>query len=158
MSPVTPLIISINPIWHKQFVLVPFWIMSENDKTCYRSVRHRVWRIYSNIRIFEYIGYKYIFGHSFVSIFWYKYIRIFVCVNFLIRIYSDIHSYQKIIRIYSFLLKFSQYIWILIHTVLAICRHSEPFMNSLILGSLFDLTIYNQFNASTLSHFLQIIF
>ena len=33
------------------------------------------------IRIFEYIGHEYIFRHSFVSI-------------FLLRIYSDIHSYQ----------------------------------------------------------------
>ena len=32
-------------------------------------------RIYLNI--FEYIGHKYLFGHSFVSIFWYKYILTF---------------------------------------------------------------------------------
>ena len=45
------------------------------------TLHTRVWRIYSNIWIFEYIGHEYIFGHSFVSI-------------FLLRIYSDIRSCQ----------------------------------------------------------------
>ena len=90
---------------------------------------NRVWRIYSNIWIFKYIGNKYLFGHTFVSIFIYKFIwtfvriklvctnifghsfvslwklvktfiqfsilifiRAFICVKFLIQIYSDIHS------------------------------------------------------------------
>ena len=43
----------------------------------------RVWRIYSNIRIFEYFWSEYLFGYSFVSFFGYEYIRIFVRVNFL---------------------------------------------------------------------------
>ena len=49
--------------------------------TYFPAISIRVWRIYSNIRIFEYIGHEYIFGHSFVSI-------------FLLRIYSDIRSCQ----------------------------------------------------------------
>ena len=81
----------------------------------------RVWRIYSNIRIFEYIGLKYLFGHSFGSILFvpiyldirwgkiclYEYIQTFVheCVRewkqaeysnirtiFNTNIYSDIRS------------------------------------------------------------------
>ena len=44
------------------------------------------------IRIFECICHKYVFGHSFVWIFWYKYIRIFVRVKKFIQIYSDIRS------------------------------------------------------------------
>ena len=55
----------------------------------------RVWRIYSNIRIFEYFWYEYLFGHSFVSFFVYEYIRIFVRIKILLRIYSDIRSYQN---------------------------------------------------------------
>ena len=54
-----------------------------------------MWRIYSNNRIFEYFLYEYLFGHSFISIFWYEYIRIFVRIIFLIRIYLDIRSYQN---------------------------------------------------------------
>ena len=41
----------------------------------------RVWRIYSNIRIFEYFWYEYLFGRSFVSFFVYEYIRIFVRIE-----------------------------------------------------------------------------
>ena len=55
----------------------------------------RVWRIYSNIRIFEYFWYEYLFGHSFASFFVYEYIRIFVRIKILLRIYSDIRSYQN---------------------------------------------------------------
>ena len=29
--------------------------------------QHRVWRIYSNIQLLQYIGHKYLFGHLFVS-------------------------------------------------------------------------------------------
>ena len=61
----------------------------------YDAVWIRVWRIYSNIRIFEYFWYEYLFGHSFVSFFVYEYIRIFVRIKILLRIYSDIRSYQN---------------------------------------------------------------
>ena len=56
----------------------------------------RVWRIYSNIWIFKYFGHKYLFGHSFVSIFLYKYSRIFVyeCVTVWNLVeYSNIFTY-----------------------------------------------------------------
>ena len=69
----------------RKTVLFPSWgiqysnkIFNQGEKCCKQI---RVWRIYSNIRIFEYIGHEYIFGHSFVSI-------------FLLRIYSDIRSCQ----------------------------------------------------------------
>ena len=51
----------------------------------------RVWQINLNIRIFEYICHKYLFGHSFVSI-------------ILIQIYSDIRSCQ--ICVYEYIRKF----------------------------------------------------
>ena len=47
------------------------------------QVYNRVWRIYSNIRIFEYFWSEYLFGYSFVSFLGYEYIRIFVRVIFL---------------------------------------------------------------------------
>ena len=58
--------------------------------------------IYLNIFRYEYsfVSYSYhfsdtnIFGYSFVLLFWYKYILVFVRVIFLIRIYSDIRSYR----------------------------------------------------------------
>ena len=50
---------------------------------CSDSNPCRVWRIYSNIRIFKYFWSEYLFGYSFVSFFGYEYIRIFVRVNFL---------------------------------------------------------------------------
>ena len=66
-------------------------------------------RIYSNIFRYKYsfVSYSYhffdanIFRYSFVLFFWYEYIRIFVRIIFLIRIYSDIRSYRFFIRIYS---------------------------------------------------------
>ena len=42
----------------------------------------RVWRICSNVRIFKYFWSEYVFGYLFVSFSGYKYIRIFVRVNF----------------------------------------------------------------------------
>ena len=52
----------------------------------------------TNIRIFKY-SYHFQYEYSFVSysyrFFLYKYIRIFVRIVFLIRIYSDIHSYRN---------------------------------------------------------------
>ena len=48
----------------------------------HRYICYRVWRIYSNIRIFKYSWSEYLFGYSFVSFFGYEYIRIFVRVNF----------------------------------------------------------------------------
>ena len=72
--------------------------------------------VYSNIFRYEYlfVSYSYhlfdtnIFGYSFVSFFWYKYIRIFIRIIFLIWIYSDIRSYcflEKNIFEYSFVSK-----------------------------------------------------
>ena len=58
----------------------------------------RVWKVvkYSNMIKYSYnFQYKYLFGHSFVSIFLYEYIRTFVRVIFLIRIYSDIRLSQS---------------------------------------------------------------
>ena len=46
------------------------------------------------IRIFKYFLSEYLFGYSFVSFFGHEYIRIFVRGKILIRIYSDIRSYQ----------------------------------------------------------------
>ena len=80
--------------------------------TLIHNNQFRVWRIYSNIQIFDYICHKYLFRHSFVSIFRYEYIRTIVrvkfectnifgysfvsvleCKNFLnLRIYSNIHT------------------------------------------------------------------
>ena len=45
------------------------------------AVRPTVWQIYFNIWTFKYIGHKYLFGHSFISI-------------FLLQIYLDIRLYQ----------------------------------------------------------------
>ena len=53
-------------------------------------------RIYSDIRSYHFFDTN-IFGYSFVSFFWYEYIRIFVRIVFWKKIYSNIHSYQKFI-------------------------------------------------------------
>ena len=58
-----------------------WWPACRNCPDNLKTVWTRVWRIYSNIRIFEYIGHEYIFGHSFISI-------------FLLWIYLDIRSCQ----------------------------------------------------------------
>ena len=52
--------------------------------------RTRVWGIYSNI----FVTNIHLDIRSYWS-FWYKYIRIFICIVFLIHIYSDICSYQN---------------------------------------------------------------
>ena len=52
----------------------------------------KIW--YVCIRTFEYFPIRIFVRTIFVSFFWYEYIRIFVRIAFLIRIYSDIHSYQ----------------------------------------------------------------
>ena len=53
-------------------------------------------RIYSDIHSYHFFDTN-IFGYSFVSFFWYEYIRIFVRIVFWKKIYSNIHSYQKFI-------------------------------------------------------------
>ena len=81
-----------------------YWIGSSSGCGEYSDIR-----IYSNIFRYEYsfVSYSYhfcdanIFGYSFVLFFWFEYIRIFVRIIFLIRIYSDIRSYRFFIRIYS---------------------------------------------------------
>ena len=55
----------------------------------------RVWRIYSNIRIFEYFWPEYLFGYSFVSFFGYEYIRISVRINLLD---TNIFGYSLVAR------------------------------------------------------------
>ena len=45
--------------------------------------------------MFKYFLFKYLIGYSFISIFWYEFIWIFVRIIFLIWIYSDIRSYQN---------------------------------------------------------------
>ena len=56
--------------------------------------------IYSDIRSYHFL-YTNIFGYSFVSKFCYEYIRIFVRIKILIRIYSDIRSFfYEYIRIF----------------------------------------------------------
>ena len=57
------------------------WPQTASHRLSFQTVQTRVWRIYSNIRIFEYIWHKYLFGHSFGSILF-------------VRIYSDIRSGQ----------------------------------------------------------------
>ena len=63
-----------------------FWIFfnicSNFNANVFFGHQIRVWRIYSNIRIFEYIGHKYIFEHL-CQICLYEYIRTFVreCVR-----------------------------------------------------------------------------
>ena len=80
------------------------WVPSADQWMKYMIDWFRVWRIYSNIQIFQYFWSKYLFGYSIVSFSGYEYIRIFVCFNlfgyeyirifvriiFWIRIYSDI--------------------------------------------------------------------
>ena len=53
------------PNFIRIFVRIIFWI-----------------QIYSDTRTCQFLGYKYIFGYSFVPRFWYEYIRIFVRINF----------------------------------------------------------------------------
>ena len=50
--------------------------------------------LYECIRTFEYFPIWIFVRIIFVSFFWYEYIRIFIRIIFLIRIYSDIRSYR----------------------------------------------------------------
>ena len=50
--------------------------------------------LYECIRTFEYFPIWIFVRIIFVSFFWYEYIRIFIRIAFLIRIYSDIRSYH----------------------------------------------------------------
>ena len=71
-----------HPFWRIQSPLITITIIIIMS-TIIIIICTRVWRIYSNIRIFEYFWSEYLFGYSFVSFFGYEYIRIFVRVNFL---------------------------------------------------------------------------
>ena len=64
-------------VWH---IITPH---PPHHQAWWNNVQSRVWRIYSNIQIFEYFWSKYLFGYSFVSFFWYEYIWLFVRINFL---------------------------------------------------------------------------
>ena len=63
-------------------VIIMWFPSSLNFENLFLKVWNRVWRIYSNIWIFEYFWSEYSFGYLFKSKFWYKYIRIFVRINF----------------------------------------------------------------------------
>ena len=64
-----------------------------------------MWRIFGYSNIFEYFLPWIFVRIIFVSFLWYEYIRIFIRIAFLIRIYSEIHSYHLFdtnIFVYSF--------------------------------------------------------
>ena len=71
--------------FYKHLFRSVFW--SEVFNRTNKLVRIRnccwVWRIYSNVWTFKYFWSEYLFGYSFASFFGYKYIRIFIHVNFL---------------------------------------------------------------------------
>ena len=72
---------------------------------------NRVWRIYSNIWIFKYIGNKYLFGHTFVSIFIYKFIWTFVRIKLVCtNIFG--HSFVSLWKLVKTFIQFSILIFI----------------------------------------------
>ena len=88
---------------------------SRSLETQYHQILHHSWDTlkYDTIylKLFKYIAHKYLFGHSFVAIFLYNYIWTFICIEFVIQIYSDIHSckfFDTNIYAYIFRSKFSR--------------------------------------------------
>ena len=69
-----------------------FWILINLNIRLYRKFISKI--LYECIRTFEYFPIWIFVRIIFVSFFWYEYIRIFIRIAFLIRIYSDIRSYH----------------------------------------------------------------
>ena len=112
-----------------------FFVVSHNENPTYNiksNTNIKNW--YKCIRTFKYFPIQIFVRIIFVSFVWYEYIRIFVHIILLIRIYSDIrlyHFFDTNIFGYSFVSFFgNKYIRIFVRIKNSYSPHPDPYLDS----------------------------